>query len=178
MLNQLFQATIVYTRLCFFKDSPASLPYSYVQLMLVAIICLLMRIVAFGTTLNIDWADKIKTSVASLILLAVFIYALVAFNKKKDRFHKLLSAMLGVEIIVSLIIYPLGLILQNNQVPAPLVAIIMLWTLSIKGNIFRKGLDFKFNSSVLIAFAMECFSYIPQSFLIVFALAAAQVPAK
>ncbi|MCS5707862.1 hypothetical protein CC99x_002985 [Candidatus Berkiella cookevillensis] len=177
MLNQLFQAMIVYTRLCFFKDSPASLPYSHLQLMLVMGICLFMRVIAFGTTLKIDWTDKIITSMASLILLAVFIYALLAFNKKPDRFHKLLSAMLGVEIIVSLIIYPLGLILPNNQVPAPLVAIIMLWILSIKGNIFRKGLEFKFSSSVLIAFAMECFSYIPQS-LIVFSLVAAQAPVK
>lgn len=177
MLNQLFQAVIVYIRLCFFKGSPASLPYSNLQLMLVMGIYLFMRIVALDAGLKIEWADKIVIGVTSLILPAIFIYALVTFNQKKNRFHKLFSSMLGVGVVVSLILYLLELISPNSQISAPLVMVIALWALFIDGNIFAQGLELKLNKGVLLAFAMACFSGIFQ-LLIVFSLTASQAPVK
>ncbi|MGE4348962.1 MAG: hypothetical protein AB7D28_04290 [Candidatus Berkiella sp.] len=177
MLNQLFQAMIVYIRLCFFKGSPASLPYSHLQLMLVMGVYLFMRVVALGSGLKIEWTDKIVIGVTSLILPAIFMHVLLTFNQKKNRFHKLFSSMLGVGIVVSLILYLLELISPNSQIPASLVMVIALWALFIDGSIFAKGLELKLSKGVLLAFAMACFSGIFQ-LLIVFSLTAAQAPIK
>ena len=166
MLSQLFQSIFVYIRLCFIKDTPASLPFSNSVLILVVLLNILLRVISFETTAKISMGEIVFASVMSLVFLLMTLYFLVYYVKKQNRWHKLASALIGVEVLLFCILHPIISLLPNGQIPLSIASLVMIWTLIIKGNILRKALDFRLLNSVMLIFAIEIISYIPFMFLV------------
>lgn len=166
MLSQIFQSIFVYIRLCFIKDTPASLPFSNIILILVVLLDVLLRVISFETTAKISTGEVVFASVLSLVFLLMTLFFLVYYVKKQTRWHKLASALIGVEVLLFCILHPLISLLPNGQMPFSVALLVMIWTMVIKGNILRKALDFRLLNSVMLILAIEIISYIPFMFLV------------
>lgn len=166
MLKQLLLSIFIYLRLCFMKDSPVSIPYSNPILILLAIALVALRIVAFEASPGIEQSDTIKAGILSVGLLLLFLFTVTYSLKKQLRWHKLANAILGTELVLFLMIYPVLLALPKGAANAMIGLLILFWTLAVKGNIFKKTLEISMISGISLAFAMEIVTYLPFGFLI------------
>lgn len=166
MLNQFFQAIVVYWRLCFFKGSPSTLPYSYIILGLLILALFLMRLFSFQGNIQIPVTAKLQASFMSVLFLLFFLYIILYVKKKVERWHKLTQAILGTELVLFLIIYSFSLLLRGEQLPIQIGGFILIWVLAIKGTILKKTLEIGMLNAFFLAFAMELTSYIPFGILI------------
>lgn len=160
-INELFRAFYVYISLCFFKRSPASLPYSNAILCLLILIVLVIRSMPISDKIVISLEHRILLAAASLVIMMIFLIAIVQFKKMAARWHKFAQAILGTQIVLFLILSPLLTIARSAELPIDIGGIVFLWALCIAANIFKKALDIDFLSAIFLVFAMEILSYLP-----------------
>lgn len=162
MLNPLFQSIYVYFRLCMLKDTPASLPFSNAVLFLMIGCSVFLPIFSFEIdSTRINPATITYASILSLVLLLIILYFLTFYTKKQNRWHKLASAMIGVEIVLFCILQPIVFLMAEEKILLIFALPIMIWTLVVKANILKETIEFRLFSSILLVLFVEMVSSIP-----------------
>jgi len=93
--------------------------------------------------LNGYGSSALQQIAADFLLMVGFSWPLLHFAGKPARFRQTLAALVGTDIIISLVTVPAILIL-GNQAPIPAlfaVVALMTWHWLVCGHIFRHALD-------------------------------------
>jgi len=124
------------------RSGPQSLPFSYGLLAVFLSLHMLINIVLSGQP-ALHWPNLLS-AVVNTLFTAGFVFVLLQWTKKMQRFLQTLLALLGIEILIGLLG---GVMLLMYQIPA-LSALIRLlwlglivWNAVIAAHIFRHALD-------------------------------------
>jgi hypothetical protein len=129
------------------KRSPAQLPASLFLLALVAAAAALLEVLsAFLPPVSTD-----RMSVRILLSVALplgFTWAVLLVTRRRHRFLQTGIALLGVEVLVELILYPLGSLIHvvgsERIVSVPIevmMLVVLIWYTLACANIWRVALD-------------------------------------
>lgn len=143
----------LYWQICRFRAGPEDIPpaitLTMLTLLLYAALNFVVRVV-FGEL-------SVTYSVASLLVITGFwsgvVYSVLLFKRLTARFQQTFTAMLGTDVLLSMISLPLVLIASRFSPDSSLVALasafwllIFIWDVLIKGFIFHRA----FNVSPLL----------------------------
>ena len=140
-----------------FLASPSSLPYSPAALILSVGAYLLVGQALLGEVKNL-FEIGIQIAIEILILYLIS-YAVLAFKKMQGRLLQTLSALIGINLIISITSLLLVAMLpdmQNTETPDPLLVqlnlAILLWNLAVISLIFKRAFEIKTIVAGIIAF--------------------------
>ena len=136
-----------FIELCLLRARPQDLPSSEMLLALVAAANILLStlgaIPTFGSVGAGFGASALDTA-----FLAAFIWALLRFHNRPERFVQTTTAALGIGVVVSVVSLPLQMMLPDDpaaaesaQVPLALLQVLTLWILVAIGHVLRHALD-------------------------------------
>ncbi len=143
----------LYWQICRFRAGPEDIPpaitLTMLTLLLYAALNFVVRVV-FGEL-------SVTYSVASLLVITGFwsgvVYSVLLFKRLTARFQQTFTAMLGTDVLLSMISLPLVLIASRFSPDSSLVALasafwllIFIWDVLVKGFIFHRA----FNVSPLL----------------------------
>ena len=143
----------LYWQICRFRAGPEDIPpaitLTMLTLLLYAALNFVVRVV-FGEL-------SVTYSVASLLVITGFwsgvVYSVLLFKRLTARFQQTFTAMLGTDVLLSMISLPLVLIASRFSPDSSLVAVasafwllIFIWDVLVKGFIFHRA----FNVSPLL----------------------------
>jgi hypothetical protein len=129
------------------KRSPAQLPASLFLLALVAAAAVLLELL--GALLPPVSNDRMPVRILlSVVLPLGFTWAVLVLARRRHRFLQTGIALLGVEVLVELILYPLGSLIHvmgSERLVSMPIEILMLvgliWYMLACANIWRVALD-------------------------------------
>jgi hypothetical protein len=104
-------------------------------------------------------ADLLAQVTLDIALMFGFFGLLLVFYRKTPRFEQTMTALLGTGIVLTVIALPLIAWLRiepaetTASIPALLMFIVVLWSISITGHIMRRALDIPFAGGVVMAVA-------------------------
>ena len=152
-----------YALMCLFISSPDKLPNS--------VHCILLSLLGY-LLLNLSLVD-IYSSLANIVtaltmelmLLAIITYAGLWWRKTLPRFNQTISALVGVNLVISLISFPLyhsvaqetarGTELTQAVINASLA--ILIWNLAVLSLIFKRAFELSTMLSAMISFCYFVF---------------------
>ncbi|WP_290651043.1 hypothetical protein [Aquisalimonas sp.] len=138
-------------RICLFQEGPQALP---------AAAGLLAALVALGWTASVLLLDQLvpEGMVAVEVTLAtgfalLFTWLALSLRGGTARFVQTASALFGTDLVVLLPAAPLLLATADGDSPALQLALLILWlwSIAIKGHIFRHALNLPLAGGVLVA---------------------------
>ncbi|MBC8211550.1 MAG: hypothetical protein H8E21_10845 [Gammaproteobacteria bacterium] len=147
----------LYLQMSLFLASPSSLPYSPAALVLSVGAYLLVGQALLGEVKNLF---EIGVQIAIEILILYLIsYAVLTFKKKQGRLLQTLSALIGINLIISIAsLLLVGVLpdMQNTETPDPLLVqlnlAILLWNMAVVSLIFKRAFEIKTIVAAIIAF--------------------------
>jgi hypothetical protein len=113
-------------------------------------------------------ADLLGQVTLDLALLFGYSGLLLLIYRKMPRFQQTMTALLGTGILLATIALPLVVWLQlatsdtAASIPALLMYLVVLWSISVMGHIMQRALDIPFIGGVVIAvayFAVSVFAF-------------------
>jgi len=113
-------------------------------------------------------ADLLAQVTLDIALMFGFFGLLLVFYKKTPRFEQTMTALLGTGIVLTVIALPLIAWLRvesaetTTSIPALLMFLVVLWSISITGHIMRRALEIPFAGGVLMAvgyFLLSVFAF-------------------
>ena len=113
-------------------------------------------------------ADLLAQVTLDIALMFGFFGLLLVFYKKTQRFEQTMTALLGTGIVLTVIALPLIAWLRvesaetTTSIPALLMFLVVLWSISITGHIMRRALEIPFAGGVLMAvgyFLLSVFAF-------------------
>lgn len=161
----------IYLKLCFFSASPEQLPWSWFCIAKSLIVYCLVSIFLLDVQSSVF--DVVLKILIELGLILIILQVGLKITKQPERFHKALSAFMGVGMIVSLISVPFYTYLlpdvgekgEISQALIYLTIIILVWNLAIISEIFKRT----FNITTFLAFVVT-FNYFISFQLLILAL--------
>ncbi len=150
----------VFLDICLGTKGPEDLPSSRFLLGLVFVVNAVIGVIVFWieTTLS----KGILEVLLSLAWLIGFTYAVLMVSGKSGRFQQTLCALLGTDIVISLIALPLLIWMQSaGDTPLPYYFIIglMCWSMIIVGHILRHALSATYGFGLGLALLYVLGSY-------------------
>jgi len=157
LLQQWLHCLKLYVQISLFVASPSQLPYS--------LACLVITLLAYVITGGILLREQrslisiiVQITLEILILTAVS-FIVLKFINKTGRLLQTLTALTGVNLVVSLVSIPIQLMLpeaqaedQVNPVTLQLNLILLLWNLAVISLIFKRSFEINTVAAGFIAF--------------------------
>ena len=144
----------LFVQLALFKKGPQDVPYSLFLLiaLFVTAFCLelITHLIPGLKREEVEFLVYLRYLVVSNIIFVIVIYLLFKLHGHSKRFVQSLTAMLGIDLLISIIFLPINLIIVfagDNQIPllvglmALLYMVLFFWYLFIYLHIFRHGLS-------------------------------------
>ncbi len=103
-----------------------------------------------------------------IALMFGFFGLLLVFYKKTPRFEQTMTALLGTGIVLTVVALPLIAWLRvestetTASIPALLMFVVVLWSISITGHIMRRALEIPYAGGVVMAvgyFLLSVFAF-------------------
>lgn len=146
-----------YVRMCLFLSSPANLPYSQG--------CILLTLIAYigaGELLLGSKRDLLSIALQigiEVLLLSAISYTVLRLTHKLERLIQTVSALIGINLVVSIVSLPLLLLLpatdENTTVDPLLLQLnlaLLLWNLAVISLIFKRSFEIRTLLAGFIAF--------------------------
>lgn len=143
----------LYWQICRFRSGPEDVPpvitLTFLTLLAYGLLNFIVR-VGFGDL-------SVAYSAVSLLVITLFwtamVYGVLQFKKLTPRFQQTFTAILGTDVVLSLISMPLAIVAGKFAVDSPVVALasafwllVFIWDVLVKGFIFHRA----FNVSPLL----------------------------
>lgn len=163
MLHNLYKTGYVLSKLCFFSRSPEELPYSYGILGLLAAIIVGSKLYVFSHVpkLNLELIDAIQLSLSYLLLFGLALYFILKQQKKENRWSKVLMGLLGSQLILLLVFFPVMKLPLPESFQMVLAMTHNIWVLAIGGYILHKSLGIRVLNGALLVFTIELLANMP-----------------
>jgi len=111
-------------------------------------------------------ADLLAQLVVDLGLLLGFFGLLLSLFRRASRLTQTLAAVMGASALLACFALPLSLLLRSSApgdpgalIPALGIYLIVLWSISINGNILQRALEIPYVGGVLLAAAYFVVNY-------------------
>jgi len=147
----------LYLQMSLFLASPSSLPYSPGALVISIFAYVLVAEALLGEVKNLP--EIVLQVGIEILILYLISYAVLTLQKKQARLLQTLSALVGVNLIISvasLLLVALLPDMQNSEQPDPLLIqlnlAILLWNLTVISLIFKRCFEIRTISAGFIAF--------------------------
>jgi hypothetical protein len=136
----------VFVDICLHRRGPEQLPSSQFFFLLVLAVSVLIDILL----LLVDdiGPRNVFVSLLTTVIDVAFVWAVLRTFERQRRFKQTMSAMLGVNAILSLLIVPLALWSQALDLPEGEVAlpwllllVLAIWSIDIAGFVLARALD-------------------------------------
>ncbi len=156
-MNEWLYSLKHYWLMCFFASGPDRLPAGYQS----ATYSLLAYLAAglFLTDENRRYGDVVAQIGIELLLLGIIAYLGLFWRKKLPRFLQTFSALLGVNLVMSLVAIPLFLMSADTRATGTetswltyLTMAIIFWNLAVISLILKRALEISTWVSTMIAF--------------------------
>lgn len=152
ILGQWLLSLKQYVSMCLFLSSPERLPCNPY--------CTALTIFAYFLLLPglVDEERGFAALSAHLILelglLALFVFASLSWKKSVPRFQQTFSALVGINMVMTLIAIPLYRIETGyeSQLQNPLFYLLLIWNLAAMSLVFKRALEIPTHLSAMIAF--------------------------
>jgi hypothetical protein len=152
-------------RLCGLKSSPADLPYSWSWFGLLLAIRMIFHFFSIGDSVNQSALEVILAILGSYGVLLLSFYGLLHFKKIGNRWLQGITAYIGVEIVLLLLVLSCLLLIPGLTTSVVFNLLMALWFLAIKGHVIKHTLDTRAPIAWLIAFNLEIIRFMPLFFL-------------
>jgi hypothetical protein len=150
--------------ICLLRASPVALPFSPMMLIAMVMTDLLFKVHTLIVQLNdVDVVEVTLGIVLSLLVLIGLIYFILAKRKLKSRFHKLLLAWFGTEILLTGVLkIVLALISQaQTEIQIGVEMGFLIWNLVVKAQILRVSMDIRYFSALMLTFGILVAASLP-----------------
>ncbi len=157
LLSQWLYCLQQYLRISLFRSSPASLPYSHT--------CILLTVIAYSLVgfLLLHELRSLPSILAQvmveILLLYAISYAMLRFSHKSERLLQTLSALIGVNLIVSIVGLPIMYLLPEVQPDEPidplvlqLNLLLLFWNLAVISLVFKRSFEIRTLTAGFLSF--------------------------
>ncbi len=151
----------IFWGICILRRGPEVAPDHPLFLgILIAADILLGTFLSVRLNTDITWLQGLTYVSVSLASLASATWFLLYLKELPNRFPATLSAIIGCDFMLSMLLFLLSLITGPIASPATLglAAVIGIWTLWVVGFILHRALDVSLMAGILLSFAMTVFS--------------------
>lgn len=144
----------LFVQLALFKKGPQDVPYSLFLLIALFVAAFSLELITYlipGLKKEeVEFLVYLRYLVVSNIIFVVVIYLLFKLHGHSKRFIQSLTAMLGIDLLISIIFLPINLIIVfagDNEISllvalmALLYMLLFFWYLFVYLHIFRHGLS-------------------------------------
>lgn len=157
------QIVIYFWHMCLLKAGPQRLPATLPILALVCLIYFVVAAITVGVTrTGQDISGTLGVSFLGILMEGVIVWVLLAFKRVTGRFIPTMSALLGTNAIILLILLPLNFIIFQTEpesalgIFAEVVSLLCLgWWLAIAGFILHHAINITIIQGAALIFAME-----------------------
>jgi hypothetical protein len=156
-------------QLCLLKSSPEQVPYSRSLLIGLIVIHLGVRWLGLSALPNTEEYDLFGITILWMACSLGLVYAVLFFKGLKERWFKVMTSLLGVEVFFLVFLQVSILFFSVISVPslsALLVNGAVIWILVVKARIFQIALDTRFLIGVVCALVIEMLSNMPVSYVL------------
>jgi len=145
--------------LALWRMSPAQLPASVFLLSLLAVILAVLEVLA--ALLPPASLDQIGTRIfLSVALPLAWTWVVLVVTRRRQRFLQTASALLGIEVLSELVLYPLGWLMQSVGSSEPISGVLkflalvgIVWYLLACANIWRAALESRLGWGLALSLA-------------------------
>ncbi len=156
-LTQWLYCLQLYVRMSLFRSSPANLPYSPSCILLSAIAYSLVGILLLHDHRSLP--SIVGQVVVEILILSAISYTILRFSKKTERLLQTLSALIGVNLVISMVGLPIMYLLPEvtpGEPIDPLVLqlnlLLLLWNLAVISLIFKRSFEIRTMTAGFISF--------------------------
>ena len=143
--------------MCLFRSSPSNLPYNFGCIVPTLLAYVVVAELLLGDQRNL-FSIMIQVLIEVLILVAIS-FIILKFVNRSERLLQTLSALIGVNLIISLVSLPIMQLLpetgQGEQID-PLVLqinlMLLIWNLAVISLIFKRAFEIRTIVAGFIAF--------------------------
>lgn len=145
-------------RICVFRDGPQDLPAARATLLGILALGWAASVMLIGALAS-ERAAVVDVSVATATGL-VFTWLALLVRGHPGRLTQTATALFGTDLVFLIPTAPLLLVTTGREAPSlQLVLLVLwLWTIAVKGHIFRHALDLPLPGGVLVALAYTLLS--------------------
>jgi hypothetical protein len=143
------------------RAGPQDLPASRQLLIALLALDLMVSVIALGSVVPVGQA--LLTAGAALGLGLGFAYLALVLRGKPNRFLQTATALVGIDLVISVLALPLTLALVSQAAPDgsvspnPALGVALLavlaWNVTVVANTFRHALDQRWPAGVIVALA-------------------------
>lgn len=160
----------VFLNICLLRAGPQDVPAASVVLALtVAAYMVVGTLVALA---NYSVGQAVLWSLLDTLLLAVFTYFSLRWRRHVPRFVQTFSALTGTGVLLSMVTWPLLMLLYRQPegesaaaLPSLLLVVLMFWGMAVIAHILRNALSSSFAVGVLLALGYVLVSWKLNAFL-------------
>jgi len=141
--------------LCLLSAGPQDLPFSTGLLKLLLLSYVLIQVV--GWTLSVDIELAVFASALDAVILFVFVYIVLQAFQKSSRFTQTITSFLAVGSVFQLLELPLMYFIEQaheNDTPNAEVGLLLValysWSLAAFARIFQQSLEIKMLSAIVL----------------------------
>ena len=138
----------LFWQLCQLRRGPEDVPYSLQLLLLLGLLDVALGV---GGQL-LAQPDRLRIAVSLTLLAlamdAIALWGLLAFKKLQGRWVQALTAIIGIDLLLSLVALPLTLISLAVQPSSFMIAIVVVtqmllvgWNIGLRGFVFHRSLN-------------------------------------
>ncbi len=156
----------LFVDLCLFQKAPQDIPASWFLFRLTVFLYLMTGFLVL--TIATDWLSALGQVVVELALVLSFTWGLLALSHNILRFQKTAGALLGCDVLLSIIALPFlsWAVFVGAELAYIALLLLMLWHLFIIGHILRHALStsMSFGVGLGILFALVSHQILTQLF--------------
>jgi hypothetical protein len=142
-------------QICLFKSKPQDLAYSQSAIWLLITIECLMTLIA---PINTSMVVLLAAAIISIMMDAAIIFLALRSIQQRNRFTQTFSAVLGINVILTLVANLLILLMNWSQLAiwdtllSVMFFLTIVWSIVVYGYIFQHAFQMSFKEGTAIAF--------------------------
>jgi len=135
----------LFWQLCLFRRGPQDVPYAPA---LLVIILLAEMALGVASVLMLEKSYQSEQAAGVLLGLTVWlalVWGILGFKGQKTRFVQTMTACLGTDLVMTLLVLPLQVFLvtypESGSAPYLLRLVVLIWDILIKGRIYSAAMN-------------------------------------
>jgi hypothetical protein len=167
-ISLLYQTVYVLAKICFFRATPTSLPFSWFVVALLVIIDCLLNVYALmdlrvKIPADLSLAECYLGAIISVMTLLGVSYALLSQRKILSRLNKFLIAFFGTDLFIAACVQ----LLSFGQEKFALVQVaLIIWRLAVQIRVVQFTFEVKTMQAILLLFAILFAASMPLWFIV------------
>ncbi|WP_133490248.1 hypothetical protein [Alcanivorax sp. 24] len=153
----------LFWRLSLFRKGPEDMPYAPPLLVILLVAWLIMQGLSANLQTSLPAGQLIAVQWISLSLVTAVTTAALAFKSLLTRWVQTMMALLGLDLLLSLVALPLLVVNMAAAQPIPIIDglyfMLVSWQLAVQSFIYHRSLDVSPLLGLALAFSLLILTY-------------------